>query len=360
MSFFRRRLSHNCFERCKQLLSNASSAVRSTGTLCNHLISAHIRRAISWPGRDCPIVEFYRRNTRQARCFQGWRTAFKWHTTTRPPACLRAKIATTLIPMTMMIHQDPKPDQCQFLRCGQPRRRHLHLQLLAGRSLRHRRPQHQRQQHPAPPAPPPPKPAPAQQEEEPPAGPKACDDYRVDMAAARFGDCKCGFPKADHKKTTGLAPAGGGARKMFVPQATPPPAPKPAPAPVPTLASPPPAPPPPEPPTPAAPTPVAPTSAASLWSAKTPPPPPPAPGGSVSAPPPPAASAAAAPPRAASAAAAEACTCSAGRGAASQGQRRVMTTVSIWLRLASETASAVFRRRTTRRRPAWHRREAAP
>ena len=47
-----------------------------------------------------------------------------------------------------MIHQDPKPDQCQFLRCGQPRRRHLHLQLLAGRSLRHRRPQHQRQQHP--------------------------------------------------------------------------------------------------------------------------------------------------------------------------------------------------------------------
>ena len=179
---------------------------------CFQITVSHIRRRISWPGRDCPIVEFYRRNTRQARCFQGWRTAFKWHTTTRPPACLRAKIATTLIPMTMMIHQDPKPDQCQFLRCGQPRRRHLHLQLLAGRSLRHRRPQHQRQQHP---------------------------------------------PRRQRRRRRSLH----------------------------------------------------------LLSRKR---------------------------------------------SRLQGQRRVMTTVSIWLRLASETASAVFRRRTTRRRPAWHRREAAP
>ena len=35
----------------------------------------------------------------------------------------------------------------------------------------------------------------------------ACDNYRVDVAAARFGDCKCGFPKADHKNTAGSAPA---------------------------------------------------------------------------------------------------------------------------------------------------------
>ena len=53
-------------------------------------------------------------------------------------------------------------------------------------------------------APPPPKPAPAQQEEEPPAGPKACDDYRVDMTAARFGDCKCkGGPQEDDRPGTG-------------------------------------------------------------------------------------------------------------------------------------------------------------
>ena len=26
----------------------------------------------------------------------------------------------------------------------------------------------------------------------------ACDDYRLDMSAAIFGACKCGFPKAAH------------------------------------------------------------------------------------------------------------------------------------------------------------------
>ncbi|KAL1519976.1 hypothetical protein AB1Y20_023460 [Prymnesium parvum] len=33
----------------------------------------------------------------------------------------------------------------------------------------------------------------------------ACEDYRVDMTAARFGDCKCGLPKAAH----GAPPPGG-------------------------------------------------------------------------------------------------------------------------------------------------------
>lgn len=43
----------------------------------------------------------------------------------------------------------------------------------------------------------------------------ACDNYRLDMAAARFGDCKCGRPKSEHKVTnTGGArpkPGSGGA-----------------------------------------------------------------------------------------------------------------------------------------------------
>lgn len=34
------------------------------------------------------------------------------------------------------------------------------------------------------------------------AGTGACKDYRLDMKAARFGDCVCGFPKADHKNLT--------------------------------------------------------------------------------------------------------------------------------------------------------------
>ena len=36
---------------------------------------------------------------------------------------------------------------------------------------------------------------------------QACDNYRIDMAATRFGDCKCGFPKAAHTITTSAAPA---------------------------------------------------------------------------------------------------------------------------------------------------------
>ena len=36
---------------------------------------------------------------------------------------------------------------------------------------------------------------------------QACDEYRVDMTAARFGDCKCGFPKSAHKATAVCAPA---------------------------------------------------------------------------------------------------------------------------------------------------------
>lgn len=30
----------------------------------------------------------------------------------------------------------------------------------------------------------------------------ACDAYRVDMTATRFGDCKCGYPKAQHSLTS--------------------------------------------------------------------------------------------------------------------------------------------------------------
>ena len=30
----------------------------------------------------------------------------------------------------------------------------------------------------------------------------ACDEYRVDVTAARFGDCKCGYPKAQHSLTS--------------------------------------------------------------------------------------------------------------------------------------------------------------
>ena len=42
---------------------------------------------------------------------------------------------------------------------------------------------------------------------------KPCDNYRVDMAAANFGDCKCGFPKKDHAPSAfasrgGAKPAG--------------------------------------------------------------------------------------------------------------------------------------------------------
>ena len=29
---------------------------------------------------------------------------------------------------------------------------------------------------------------------------QACDNYRVDLQAKNFGDCKCGFPKFSHKE----------------------------------------------------------------------------------------------------------------------------------------------------------------
>ena len=37
----------------------------------------------------------------------------------------------------------------------------------------------------------------------------ACDNYRVDMAGANFGDCKCGRPKIEH-----ASPAAGGAKRI--------------------------------------------------------------------------------------------------------------------------------------------------
>ena len=35
----------------------------------------------------------------------------------------------------------------------------------------------------------------------------ACSNYQLDMTAARFGDCKCGFPKMDHVRTGGVSTA---------------------------------------------------------------------------------------------------------------------------------------------------------
>ena len=46
----------------------------------------------------------------------------------------------------------------------------------------------------------------------PPATPKACDHYRLDMTGATFGDCKCGRPKAEHLASA-FSPAGKGPRK---------------------------------------------------------------------------------------------------------------------------------------------------
>ena len=41
---------------------------------------------------------------------------------------------------------------------------------------------------------------------------KPCENYKVDMAAANFGDCRCGFPKKDHVPSAfasrGAKPAG--------------------------------------------------------------------------------------------------------------------------------------------------------
>ena len=30
----------------------------------------------------------------------------------------------------------------------------------------------------------------------------ACDEYKLDMKAQRFGDCTCGYPKAQHSLTS--------------------------------------------------------------------------------------------------------------------------------------------------------------
>jgi hypothetical protein len=32
----------------------------------------------------------------------------------------------------------------------------------------------------------------------------ACNDYQIDMTAAAFGQCKCGYPKSAHSLTQGL------------------------------------------------------------------------------------------------------------------------------------------------------------
>ena len=41
---------------------------------------------------------------------------------------------------------------------------------------------------------------------------KACENYKVDMAAANFGDCKCGYAKKDHAPAA-FASRGGGAKR---------------------------------------------------------------------------------------------------------------------------------------------------
>jgi hypothetical protein len=40
--------------------------------------------------------------------------------------------------------------------------------------------------------------APPQPDVDEPAAGGACNEYRVDLAGANFGDCKCGFPKSAH------------------------------------------------------------------------------------------------------------------------------------------------------------------
>ena len=42
-----------------------------------------------------------------------------------------------------------------------------------------------------------------------PASPVACNDYRIDLAAAAFGQCKCGFTKAEHAPSA-VGPGGRG------------------------------------------------------------------------------------------------------------------------------------------------------
>jgi hypothetical protein len=33
-----------------------------------------------------------------------------------------------------------------------------------------------------------------------------CSDYRIDVLAAKFGQCKCGYGKGEHCKNNGLSP----------------------------------------------------------------------------------------------------------------------------------------------------------
>ena len=48
---------------------------------------------------------------------------------------------------------------------------------------------------------------------------RACNDYQIDMTAARFGDCKCGFAKVEHGTASfarGRSTSGGGGMPSFL------------------------------------------------------------------------------------------------------------------------------------------------
>ena len=66
-----------------------------------------------------------------------------------------------------------------------------------------------------------PPPPPAKDDDEKAAS-GACERYQLDMAAARFGDCICGFPKAAHSRESlkagskpGMPSAAGGGLPSF-------------------------------------------------------------------------------------------------------------------------------------------------
>ena len=65
---------------------------------------------------------------------------------------------------------------------------------------------------------------------------KACDDYRVDVTAAVFGACKCGFPKSAHA-VTAAAPRRR-PKSVTLPKKDPPKEPEPASAPPPAPSAP--------------------------------------------------------------------------------------------------------------------------
>ena len=54
----------------------------------------------------------------------------------------------------------------------------------------------------------PPPPQPALQEDEEDEEPQACQSYALDMSAATFGQCKCGFPKLAHTQAAPARPRG--------------------------------------------------------------------------------------------------------------------------------------------------------